>query len=1261
MRARSLSRITRIIFGLLATLAILASALVWLVGTDTALQWGVKQIEARSEEQVSLHEVSGSLFGPLRVGKFSVRNEHTLVEADEVVLDWSWRPLTRKHLQISRLSARELRVSELAPSSELLSLPDSLHLPFTFSAPAITLDRLTVNMGDKDLVLTGIDLAAEQNAGSFRLTVRSLDSPWGALRGDARLGDAQPFDLHAKIDLLQKGTYAYGVQALVAGTLTKATIDATAQALGNELTLRALVAPLDPMPLISGHLAAAHLDPAKIREGLPTADVDVELSLIRQAGHGAIPDHSRFSGHVRVVNALPGRWNQTRWPLRELTSEFSGMLDEVRLNNLVIDLADAGRLTGDGRFADRALRLTLATDRLDPQGLHSKLRPLKLAGDITLDANDAGQQIMVDLHTTSLRGYRLRLDALRREQRIELREIRVAAGNGRLNANGSLHLDNPLPFQVSGQLHDFNPADFGEFPAARVNAEFSSAGQLSEPQARVEFSLGHSEFRKQALAGHGTLRVSDRRLWDADVALKLARNTLNVRGALGASNDRLDVQIDAVDLSSIDPGLGGQVHLSGTLEGGFTAPTGAVRVDAKNMVWQKSYRIGTLTVNARMGKGVDGEIALESSINGLVAPLLQLNQATLDAQGTRASHRVQWHAKNQNLDLTGRLTGGWREVTGWAGQLVELVNHGTHGFSLTSPTALAVAPQRVTVGRTHVKFAGVAAGTELILDHFAYDAGKISSGGEFKGFPLAYAENFTRGVGDMTTDLTFGGRWRFTVGERADGTVSIWREGGDLSYSQSPKIPLGLTHLAFDATAIDGRVQLSVGADGTQLGHFKAEAQSQLSSHEGVWGLASDAPVQASAELAIKSLAWLQPLVSSAVVFDGALQAQVRLDGPLSRPALSGSIDGDRFTVALPEQGLSLHDGRLRASLDGQSIRLNDLSLRGGNGTLSATGQASLDGGSPTLKLTLKAERLEAISRPDRHLVVSGGGTLSVVDTAIRLGAKIVADDGLIELPRADTPTLSDDVVILGAPNVAKPRGVPYHLDVDLDVDLGKKFFVKGKGLDAQIAGSLALTGANGALPSSRGSIRVVKGAYSAYGQRLDITRGFLNFQGPLDNPGLNLVAMRTDQAVEAGVLVSGTAQSPQVRLISSPSVPDSEKLSWLVLGHGAEGSSAQEFSVLQAAASALLDAGQSVTMQQRIAQAAGLEDVSLKGSGGLENTVLSLGKRLSSRAFVTYEQGLSNAGTLVKINYTLSKRLSVRAQTGVSSALDLFYTFSFD
>jgi translocation and assembly module TamB len=55
------------------------------------------------------------------------------------------------------------------------------------------------------------------------------------------------------------------------------------------------------------------------------------------------------------------------------------------------------------------------------------------------------------------------------------------------------------------------------------------------------------------------------------------------------------------------------------------------------------------------------------------------------------------------------------------------------------------------------------------------------------------------------------------------------------------------------------------------------------------------------------------------------------------------------------------------------------------------------------------------------------------------------------------------------------------------------------------------------------------------------------------------------------------------------------------------------------------------------------------------------LGKRLSSRAYLSYEHSLSGADTLVKINYTLSKHLSVRAQAGSTPALDLFYSLSFD
>jgi translocation and assembly module TamB len=189
----------------------------------------------------------------------------------------------------------------------------------------------------------------------------------------------------------------------------------------------------------------------------------------------------------------------------------------------------------------------------------------------------------------------------------------------------------------------------------------------------------------------------------------------------------------------------------------------------------------------------------------------------------------------------------------------------------------------------------------------------------------------------------------------------------------------------------------------------------------------------------------------------------------------------------------------------------------------------------------------------------------------------------------------------------------------------------------------------------------VAKGNYSAYGQRLAIERGILNFAGPIDNPGLNIVALRKNMPVEAGVAISGTAQLPQVRLTSVPSVPDSEKLSWLVLGHGLENTSGGEFSLLQTAAGALLAQGESVSLETRIAHAAGLDEFALSGKGGVESTVLTLGKRLSTRAYLSFEQGLTGASNLAKINYTLTQRLSVRAQTGTESAMDLFYTFSFD
>ena len=100
-------------------------------------------------------------------------------------------------------------------------------------------------------------------------------------------------------------------------------------------------------------------------------------------------------------------------------------------------------------------------------------------------------------------------------------------------------------------------------------------------------------------------------------------------------------------------------------------------------------------------------------------------------------------------------------------------------------------------------------------------------------------------------------------------------------------------------------------------------------------------------------------------------------------------------------------------------------------------------------------------------------------------------------------------------------------------------------------------------------------------------------------------------------------------------------------------------------AAGALLAHGDvtSMPLDQRLAKTFGLDEISLRGStGDVESRVVAFGKRLSDKLYVSYEQGLGAvASNLVALDYSLSRRWSVRAETGTSSGGGLFYRFSWD
>ena len=76
------------------------------------------------------------------------------------------------------------------------------------------------------------------------------------------------------------------------------------------------------------------------------------------------------------------------------------------------------------------------------------------------------------------------------------------------------------------------------------------------------------------------------------------------------------------------------------------------------------------------------------------------------------------------------------------------------------------------------------------------------------------------------------------------------------------------------------------------------------------------------------------------------------------------------------------------------------------------------------------------------------------------------------------------------------------------------------------------------------------------------------------------------------------------------------------------------------------------------------MDEIGFKGPGNgndAAGAAITLGKRLSSQLYVTYEQSLSGAIGAIYIFYDLSKRLTLRGQTGTQSAVDIIYTVDKD
>ena len=1226
---------------LLAAFVLLGA--VWLAGTETALRWLAVHAAQASAGRLSLEDVRGSLYGRMRAGRFAFEDGDRRIEGRGLTLQWSpLELLLNRTVHIRSLELQALLVDFGKAAGEPAQFPQTLQLPLRLEIHSARIDNLTLVVNKERHEFRAFALKLENPQGRYRGTT-TVETPWGTAAAELTLADTPPFALEGSVGLERGESDAYSAHAQLGGTLAAIGVAATASAKNARAELHAELAPFAPMPLKLAELRLAGVDARKFAAGLPRTDLGAELTL-RAQGADAV------AGKLKLANRSPGTLDASLVPLRSARLDFDGSPAALALNDIILDLGEAGRFAGKGSLRQGQLGLELSTPSFNLRGLYAKLAATKLAGKFALGLEGTTQTLRADLRQGA---YGIRIDAAHLNDAVQIRSAKISVGGSELALNGAIDLGAQREFRAEGKLSRFDPSRLGDYPAASVSGSFSAAGQLSpRPSGTLQFSLADSRYRGHRLHGKGKAKISRERLWDSDIALELGANRLSLSGAFGAAGDALDWRAEAAKLNELTPQLAGQLSASGRLEGSMEEPSGTFHAKARNIAWAGKHRVAEFTAEGSIDKGIDGRLAFDAALRDYRAGALQIDLASIGAQGRRGEHELSVSARNAAIDMRAVLAGAWRAGDGWAGSILSFENRGPYAAALEAPASITVKGADFALGAASLRFAR---GT-IRIDELTRRAGTYFSSGSLSGLDSAYLLGLTGQSPNVSSTLTLGGKWKLAAADSINGEFEIRREQGDVSVLSQPPTAVGLTKLVLSAIAVDNRVSAKLEAAGTVLGALSAGMQTTLAAE----GVRASAPIAFDAEMAVPSLAWIAPLLGKHMVIDGRLQGKFSGQGSAARPAMSGSIAADGLKFEYPDQGIYLRDGKVRATLQENTLVFDTIALHGGAGTLEGKGSLAWDSGKANASVQLKADKFEVLRHLDRLLVLSGTAGAKMQDGDLQLTAALKADRGEFVLPEADAPTLSADVVVLGRNTGIEKKNAALAVGFDLGLDLGEQFRLRGKGLDTRLAGQINVRAAGGTQAKASGSIRVAQGSYSAYGQRLVIDRGVLNFIGPLDDPGLDIVALRKHQPVEAGVAIRGTALAPKISLVSNPSVPDSEKLSWLVLGHGMEDANRSEHAALQAAAGALLARGESVGLQSRIARAAGLDEFSLAGGSGLENTVVTVGKRVSSRAYLTVEQGIGASMSLVKISYALTPRLSVRTATGTESAVDAFYTFSF-
>ena len=436
--------------------------------------------------------------------------------------------------------------------------------------------------------------------------------------------------------------------------------------------------------------------------------------------------------------------------------------------------------------------------------------------------------------------------------------------------------------------------------------------------------------------------------------------------------------------------------------------------------------------------------------------------------------------------------------------------------------------------------------------------------------------------------------------------------------------------------------RVTVNLDGTGPGGITAKITGAINEYGQAMALElnGDAPLQLA-----------NPFISPRSV-QGPASFDLRLDGPPRLSSLSGALTFSGASVALPRLDYSLRDlGGDVALAGGQAAVDISGGVAGTDGRFEATGPISL---TPPYSANLAIQLLNLGLRDLGLYQTTVNGNVNV-DGALLGGARIA---GTINLGRTELRVPSGSGVIIGTlpelRHVGEPRDVALtraragltgdatqsgaSFPIDLTINAPNRIFVRGRGLDAELGGSVRLTGTTSDV-SAGGVFELIRGRLDILGKRLDLTQGLIDMRGSLD-PYLFFVAETAEDDVVVRVILEGLASEPNVLFTSDPELPQEEVVARLLFGRGLDTISPFQAAQLVGAV-ATLSGRYNGGLTGRLRKSLGLSDldISTTNEGA---TQLRAGAYISDNIYSEVVAD-SDGRNEINLNIDINKRVTVR------------------